>query len=58
MCRRGRGVKYSTTKDSLHLRKDIPQAIPLKEKEVKQIENSVEVKANEQYHENTTFMGE
>ena len=59
-CRRVKGVKYSTTEDYLHFNKDTPQAIPLKEKEVKQIESSIEVKeeeAMEQYYENTTFMG-
>ena len=60
MCRCGRGVK-SSTEDSLYINKDTPQAIPLKEEEVKKIENSIEVKeedAMEQYYENTTFMGE
>ena len=60
ICRRGKGVK-SSTEDSLYISKDTPQAIPLKEKEVKQIINSTEVKeeeAMEHYYENTTFLGE
>ena len=59
ICRCGKGVK-SSTEDYLYISKDTPQAIPLKETEVKQIENSIKVKEEEamDYYENTAFLGE